>query len=146
MQDMKVHLGHCVGKQAVQQLVRVLPLHGELSKRRQVDHSDLLHHQLALSADWPEPVGASETGPGVPHRRTQLAEESKTRRNVALFPKSVFINLAMSHCSLQYVAQLFSKPVRSLNCSKNYCSLSAARLQRHLSHLVGQLFGCKMNK
>lgn len=63
MQHVKVDLGHCVGKQAFQQLVRVLPLHGELSKRRQVDHSHLLHHQLALSADWPEPVGASETGP-----------------------------------------------------------------------------------
>lgn len=57
------HLGHGVSKQTVQQLVRVLPLHDELSKRRQVDHSHLLHHQLAFSANWSEPVGAPETGP-----------------------------------------------------------------------------------
>lgn len=63
MQGMKVYLGHSVGKQAVQQLVRVLPLHGKLSERCQVDHSHFLHHQLTFSTDWLEPVGASETGP-----------------------------------------------------------------------------------
>lgn len=77
MQHVKVDLGHRVGKQAVQQLVRVLPLHGELSERRQVDHSHLLHHQLTLSADWPEPVGASETGP---ERHTGERGYRKSRR------------------------------------------------------------------
>ncbi len=69
-----LYLGHGVSKQAVQQLVWVLPLHYELAKRRQVDHSHLLHHQLALSANWSEPVGASETGP-----------EHSTKSTIALY-------------------------------------------------------------
>lgn len=89
MQHVKVDLGHCVGKQAFQQLVRVLPLHGELSKRRQVDHSHLLHHQLTLSADWPEPVGASETGP---ERHTEERGYRKSRRKdgTLLFFQNLF--------------------------------------------------------
>lgn len=98
MQHVEVYLGHCVGKQAVQQPVRVLPLHGELCKGRQVNHPHLLHHQLALSADWPEPVGASETGPERHHRRTRLPEEPKKRGNAAVFSKYHWVNLFRNHC------------------------------------------------
>lgn len=57
------YLRQRVCKKTVQQPIRVLPLHCELSKRRQVDHSHLLHHQLVLSANWFKPVCALETGP-----------------------------------------------------------------------------------
>lgn len=71
--QLDLYLGHVVGEQAVQQLLGVLPLHDELGEGRQVDHSHLLHHQLALPADRPEPVGASETGPEAQRQETKTA-------------------------------------------------------------------------
>lgn len=69
------HLGQIVCNQTIQQPVRVLSFHDELCKRSQVDHPNLLHHQLVLSSHWFKPVCASETGP---EDRTSLALKYET--------------------------------------------------------------------